>query len=359
MTDPLVSIVIPHWNHREVLADCLQSLQKTEYDPLEIIVVDNHSEDDSVAYVREHFPEVHLVENKENRGFAGGCNDGAARAQGEYILILNNDTTQEPDWITELVRFMETNPSIGVAQPKLINAKNPESFDYSGAAGGFMDRYGFPFARGRIFESVEEDTGQYDTPIQVFWASGTACIVRTKMYRQIGLFDETFFAHMEEIDMDWRAQLAGWDIAVVPQSKIYHHSGFTLPPESPFKKYLNHRNSVFMLLSNYQPWNTLWRGMQRWLLDWMALFFTVVRRDFSRSTAIIKAWFWIISHPHLIRRKRKRVAAIRQRSDREMDQRLYSASIALEYNLFGRKTWEADRHAIVGTGVTIKSVSEE
>ena len=181
MTDPLVSIVIPHWNHREVLADCLQSLQKTEYDPLEIIVVDNHSEDDSVAYVREHFPEVHLVENKENRGFAGGCNDGAARAQGEYILILNNDTTQEPDWITELVRFMETNPSIGVAQPKLINAKNPESFDYSGAAGGFMDRYGFPFARGRIFESVEEDTGQYDTLIQVFWASGSACILRNKM----------------------------------------------------------------------------------------------------------------------------------------------------------------------------------
>lgn len=338
--------------------DCLHSLRKTEYDPLEIIVVDNHSEDDSVAYVREHFPETILVENEENRGFAGGCNDGADQANGKYLLILNNDTTQEPDWVTHLVRFMEANPSIGVAQPKLINAKDPASFDYSGAAGGFMDRYGFPFARGRIFENVEKDHGQYDDPVQTFWASGTACMIRAEVLTQIGLFDETFFAHMEEIDFDWRAQIAGWDIAVAPQSKVYHHSGFTLPPESPFKKYLNHRNSVFMLLSNYHLWNTIFRGLQRWLLDWMALVFSIARADWSRAWAIIKTWIWIISHPHIIVKKRRQVAAIRRRSDREMDQRLYSASIALEFNLFRKKTWDVDRHAIVGTDVEITEISK-
>ena len=209
---PLVSIVIPHWNHREVLAECLESLRNTTYSSVEIVVVDNNSEDDSVAFIREHFPDVRLVENDTNRGFAGGCNDGIEVAKGQYIVILNNDTTQEPDWLQQLVDYLEAHKAVGIAQPKLINAIDRSKFDYSGAAGGYLDQYGFPFARGRIFDSVEPDRGQYDAPVTTFWASGTACIVRRNVFDQVGLFDETFFAHMEEIDLDWRAQLAGWEI---------------------------------------------------------------------------------------------------------------------------------------------------
>lgn len=343
---PLISIIIPHWNHRDVLVECLHSLKATKYSPVEIIVVDNHSTDDSVEYIQANFPEVQLVENAENRGFAGGCNDGARLAKGKYLLILNNDTTQEPDWLEHLVEFMEAHPAIGIAQPKLINATDRTLFDYSGAAGGFMDRYGFPFARGRIFDSIEKDEGQYNTPVQTFWASGTACILRREVYEQIDLFDEVFFAHMEEIDMNWRAQLAGWDIAVVPSAIVYHHSGFTLPPDSPFKKYLNHRNSVLMLIANYKLFRSITRGLQRWLLDLMAMVFALIERDWSRVGAIMKAWWWILVHPTTILRKRIAVRRIRKRTDREMDQRLYRASIALEHYLFRRKQWEASRHAI-------------
>lgn len=346
MEEPLVSIIIPHWNHREVLADCLISLRNTEYNALEIIVVDNNSEDDSVNYVQEHFPKIHLIENSDNRGFAGGCNDGASRANGKYLVILNNDTTQAPNWIDHLVEYMESHPQVGVAQPKLINANNTELFDYSGAAGGFMDRYAFPFARGRIFDAIEKDTGQYDTPIQTFWASGTACILRREVYQQVGLFDETFFAHMEEIDMNWRAQLAGWQIAVVPQAVVYHHSGFTLPPESPLKKYLNHRNSVLMLLANYNLTNAFIRGIQRILLDSMALVYSLVSGDFDRVKAILKAWTWIMGHPGKIWSKRRTVKSVRTLSDRVLDSRLYQASIALEHTVFRKKKWERSRHGI-------------
>ncbi|MCF7804475.1 MAG: glycosyltransferase family 2 protein [Candidatus Marinimicrobia bacterium] len=346
MNTPLVSIIIPHWNHRNVLADCLTSLARCDYPSLEIIVVDNNSTDDSVEYTEKYFPDVVILKNQENRGFAGGCNDGAAAANGEYLLILNNDTTQEPDWISKLVRFMEANPSVGVVQPKLLNANDPDLFDYSGAAGGFMDRYAFPFARGRIIDQVERDTGQYDGAIQTFWASGTACLLRRSVYEQVELFDETFFAHMEEIDMNWRAQLAGWDVAVVPGAVVYHHSGYTLPPESPFKKYLNHRNSVYMLFSNYQ-WPRMWiRGLQRLLLDGMAFFYSLVTGEFDRTLAVMKAWIWIVAHLHLIVRKRRTVAKIRNHSDAEIDYRLYQGSIALESQLFGKKTWARSRHAI-------------
>ncbi len=346
--NPLVSIIIPHWNHREVLVECLESLHRTTYHPFEIIVVDNHSTDDSVEYIKTQFPEVRLLENQENRGFAGGCNDGAEIAKGKYLLILNNDTTQEPEWLDHLVNFLESHPSIGIAQPKLINATDPSFFDYSGAAGGFMDRYGFPFARGRLFESIEKDERQYETPIQIFWASGTACLLRREVYEQIGLFDEVFFAHMEEIDMNWRAQLAGWDIAVVPSAVVYHHSGFTLPPDSPFKKYLNHRNSILMLISNYRLFRSIIRGIQRGLLDFMALVFALAGRDWARIGAIIKAWWWILVHPSTILRKRIGIRQVRNRSDHEMDQRLYHASIALEHYLFRRNTWDEHRHGIGG-----------
>jgi hypothetical protein len=309
-------------------------------------MVDNNSSDDSVQYVKANYPEVHIVKNEKNLGFAGGCNIGVKSANGEYLVILNNDTTQEKHWLSQLVKFMEEHPSVGVAQPKLLNAKEPTIFDYSGAAGGFMDKYAFPFARGRIYDSVEEDHGQYNTPIPIFWASGTACILRKEIVAQIGLFDETFFAHMEEIDFNWRVHLSGWDIWSVPQSVIYHHSGFTLPPESPFKKYLNHRNSLYMLLANYSFYHLICKGFQRLLLDMGALVFTLLQKEFDRSRAILQSWGWIMTHPNKIWAKRRIVRKIRELSDSEMKEKLYQASIALEYFLFRKNRWDEKRHTI-------------
>jgi len=343
---PRVSIIIPHWNHREVLADCLSSLNKTTFNAFQVIIVDNASEDDSVAYIQEHHPGVILIQNEENLGFAGGCNVGLARADTEFVVILNNDTTLEPEWLTHLVQFMDTHPNVGIAQPKLLNALDPEHFDYSGAAGGYMDIYGFPFARGRIYETVEPDRGQYDTPANIFWASGTACILRNTVIEQVGHLDEVFFAHMEEIDLNWRAHLAGWQVAAVPDAIVYHHSGYTLPPASPLKKYLNHRNSLLMLLGNYRLWNMISRGFQRGFLDGLALLFTLVGRDFDRSLAIIRAWAWLVAHIPTVFRKRKQVRSIRKLSDSEVESRMYQASIALEYYLLRRKTWDQRRHGI-------------
>jgi len=343
---PAVSIVIPHWNHREVLAACLASLEQTTYQPFETIVVDNDSTDDSVRYVREHFPDVRIVQNRQNLGFAGGCNRGLEVATGEYVVILNNDTTQEPDWLDILVRYMAEHPEVGIVQPKLKNALDPDLFDYSGAAGGFMDKYAFPFARGRIFDSVERDTGQYEDPLYIFWASGTACILRREVLDQVGNFDEIFFAHMEEIDLNWRAHLAGWEVAVVPAAVIYHHSGYTLPMESPLKKYLNHRNSVFMLLANYNLWHAAIRGFQRWLLDGLAMAFSLFSGDLSRALAVVKAWWWVFTHPGKLYAKRRTVKKIRRRSDAVIDRRLFQASIALERYLLGHRTWEIKRHRI-------------
>lgn len=346
MEKPLVSVVIPHWNHRDVLDECLGSLRECQYDSLEIIVVDNASEDDSVPFVRENYPEVHLIQNRENRGFAGGCNVGIEAARGKYIVILNNDTTHKPDWLSVLIDYMEDHPEVGIAQPKLRNAKDRDYFDYSGAAGGYMDIYGFPFARGRIYDQIEQDEGQYENPAEIFWASGTACLLRRKVFEDVGGLDEVFFAHMEEIDLDWRAQLAGWHLAAVPSSVIYHHSGYTLPPDSPFKKYLNHRNSVIMLLSNYQSLRMMTRGFQRLLLDILALFFTLATGDFSRSWAIMKAWGWVLTHLSVIRRKRRQVKRVRRISDGELEYRFYQASIALEHYLLRKSHWDARRHSI-------------
>jgi len=345
-SNPLVSVVIPHWNHRDVLDDCLRSLELCEYHPLEIIVVDNHSTDDSVEFVQSNFPEIILLQNETNLGFAGGCNRGIEQARGEFIVILNNDTTHEPGWITTLVRFMEEHPETGIVQPKLLNAIDESAFDYSGAAGGYLDKYGFPFARGRILDSIEKDNGQYDSVAKIFWASGTACIIRAEVFEQIGKFDEAFFAHMEEIDFDWRAQLAGWKIFAVPDAVVWHHSGYTLPMESPLKKYLNHRNSVLMLLSNYQWLCMIIRGFQRFLLDGLALVHSLFTGEFSRAVAIVKAWFWILVHPGVIKKKRRQVAGIRLRSDDEMEQSLYQASIALERFLLRRTQWDATRHGL-------------
>ena len=270
-TRPMVSVVIPHYGGKDVLSECLISLKNCTYPDLEIIVVDNNSPDDSAQFITDNFSEVNLIQSEYNRGFAGGCNIGARHAQGEYLLILNNDTTHEPDWVDHLVKRIESNISISAVQPKIKDDKERDHFDFAGACGGFMDKYCFPFARGRIITTVEKDTGQYDDACKIFWASGTAFLTRKKIYDQLGGFDEALFAHMEEIDYHWKCQFLGHEIWVEPLSIIYHKGAVTLPVSSSKKTYLNYRNSLILLLTNYPAGTSFWLFFPRFFMECISL----------------------------------------------------------------------------------------
>jgi len=310
--------------------------------PLEIILVDNASSDKSVEVVRREFPEVQILALDKNHGFAGGCNAGIRQASAEFVLILNNDTIHQAGWIEAMLQQIQSSPEIAVVQPKLLSYQNRRLFDYSGAAGGEMDMLGFPFARGRMFETIEPDDGQYDSGSNcIFWASGTAFLARRQVLIDAGLFDETFFVHMEEIDLEWRLQLMGYSVVVEPKAVVWHRSGYTLGADSPFKKYLNHRNSLLMFLSNFRLPLTLYLTPLRIALDDIALVFSLIKGDFGRAWAILKAHGWILAHPGAIYRKRKIVASIRRKGDGEILQRLYRGSSALSYYLLGKKTYAA------------------
>ena len=335
---PKVSVIIPHWNGVEVLEPCLQSLQQSTYPNLELVVVDNNSTDDSVQYVKSNHPEVRLIENSENLGFAGGCNKGLSLLEAEYFLILNNDTTHENDWIEHLVSQMESDPDIAAVQPKIMSAQNPKVFDYAGGVGGLMDVLGFPFALGRIFTTMEADDGFYDSPRDIFWASGTAMLLRSSALKTVGFFDEDFFAHMEEIDLCWRLYNAGWKVVNAPQAKIYHHSGWSLPPDRYQKKYLNHRNNLMMIVKNY-PFAYLAAILPaRLALEGVAFVFSALIRDWKRMGAILMALLWNFTHPFML--FKKHMDAKRTRKDHAIPktlEQIYSGSIFFQYFLRGNK----------------------
>ena len=246
-----LSIIIPHFNGTKVLIGCIDSLNNCTYKDVEILVVDNGSTDDSIAVVKKKFPNVAIVSSDTNRGYAGGCNYGAEHANGKYILFLNNDTIHQKNWLEPLIEKLDNDENISSVQPKILNFHEQQQFDYAGAAGGHMDIFTYPFSRGRVFDSIEKDTGQYDDSAEIFWASGTAFITLKSIFKTVGGFDETLFAHMEEIDYHWRCHLMGHSVWVEPKSVIHHMGGKTLAYGSPQKTYLNHRNSILLMLTNY------------------------------------------------------------------------------------------------------------
>jgi GT2 family glycosyltransferase len=335
---PKVTVIIPHWNGIEVLEPCLRSLEATDYTPLEIVVVDNASSDDSVDFVQREFPEVKVIQNSENLGFAGGCNVGVREFESEYYLILNNDTTHDPDWISPLVEQMERDSLIAAVQPKIMSAQNPEVFDYAGGVGGLMDILAFPYALGRIFTTREKDDGYYDSPRDIFWASGTALLIRGKALQEVGLFDEDFFAHMEEIDLCWRFHNAGWRVVNAPKSRIFHHSGWTLPPDRFQKKYLNHRNNLMMIIKNY-PFAYLAAILPaRIALEGVAFVFSALIRDWKRMAAITMSIAWNFTHPLLLIKKHQEAGKKRKTHAVAVTlKRMYGGSIFFQYFLRGRK----------------------
>ncbi len=332
---PLVSIIIPHFNGREILRNCLEAVEKTKYQNKEVIIVNNASTDGSMDDIHHSFPWALLVNNEKNLGYAGGCNSGLVSASGEYILFLNNDTVFEPDWLSVLVGVCEQDEKIAACQPKIRSLVNREMFDYAGAAGGLIDIFGYPFAKGRLFFTLEKDEQQYDDTGDIFWASGTATLIRKSVLDEVGSFDEDFFAHMEEIDLNWRMHLAGYRVVAVPEAIVYHNAGSTLKPDSAQKIYLNHRNSLIMILKNYGLKNLLWILPVRVGLEFLTIVYAILKLDFVRLKGGFLALIYVLFNFFRIIGKRKQVHRLRKVPDSEIFKKMYRGSIVFEYFVRG------------------------
>ena len=297
------AVVILNWNTKDYLRRFLPGLiASTEGLDAEVIVADNASTDGSLDMLRREFPAVRRIPLEKNFGFTGGYNRALAQVEADYFVLINSDIEVPQDWLHPLVEWMDTHPRCGACGPKLLDWNRPDTFEYAGAAGGLLDRYGYPFCRGRALQVVEKDEGQYDTPADVFWISGACLLVRSKLWKKLGGLDDRFFAHMEEIDLCWRLQLTGYKVTVVPASFVFHIGGGTLPNESPFKLRLNYRNNLLMLENNlartfrtqgYSVEGALGKARRRilvrMLLDGASAVSYLVTKRWSFYKAVVKA----------------------------------------------------------------------
>jgi GT2 family glycosyltransferase len=264
---PSVAIVILNWNGVRYLEQFLPSVMATTYQNVRVVVADNASTDSSLVYLRQHYPSVEIIELEKNYGFAGGYNEALKKVAADYYVLLNSDVEVTPGWLEPMISLLESNPGYAVCQPKLLAYHHKHLFEYAGAAGGWLDAYGYPFARGRVFEHCEEDKGQYEEVQEVFWATGAALVIRSSVYHEVKGFDPYFFAHQEEIDLCWRIQLRGYKIFCHPRSIVYHVGGGTLPRGNSRKTYLNFRNNHIMMAKNMPLGEKWWKIPFRLLLD--------------------------------------------------------------------------------------------
>lgn len=286
---PIAAIIL-NWNGEKLLREFLPSvIAHTPADIADVIVVDNGSSDDSLSVMRNEFPSVKLIEFPENLGFAEGYNQALKATSYEYTVLLNSDVAVDDDWLTPMYDYMASHKNVGACQPKILSYADKSKFEYAGAAGGYLDRNGYPYCRGRIFDSIETDSGQYDDITSIFWASGAAFMVRTELYLKAGGLDASFFAHMEEIDLCWRIRLMGYDIVAVPQAHVYHLGGGSLPASNPRKTYLNFRNNLLMLHKNLPDATRRGKLFRRRILDGIAWLKYAVTFDFANAAAIWKA----------------------------------------------------------------------
>ena len=284
-----VAVVILNYNGKAFLEKFLPNVIEFSSQDAEIWVADNNSLDGSVDVLREKFPTVKLIENKYNGGFATGYNLALRQIEADYYVLLNSDIEVTENWIKPVIDLMESEESIAVCQPKILSYFNKDEFEYAGASGGFIDRFGYPFCRGRVFQSMEKDEGQYNNPIEVFWATGACFFVKSKYFHEAGGLDDDFFAHMEEIDMCWRLKNVGYKIMVCPSSTVYHVGGGTLPKRSAMKTYLNFRNNFSLLYKNL-PSKYLKRiFITRFVLDGVAAFKFLFEGGFNDFVAVIES----------------------------------------------------------------------
>jgi GT2 family glycosyltransferase len=297
--DPSVAIVILNWNGRRYLEQFLPSVTAGIYSNQTIVVVDNASTDDSVAFVQNNYSNVQILQHSINHGFAKGYNEALKQLDFDYYVLLNSDVEVTEDWIRPIIRLMETDQTIGACAPKLLQFHNKHLFEYAGAGGGWLDHLGYPFAKGRIFDSCEEDWNQYDQTEPVFWASGAALFVRAGVYHQLNGLDEYFFAHQEEIDLCWRMQRAGYTVYSCPESVVYHVGGGTLPKGNHRKVFLNFRNNLIMMAKNLPFGSALLKISIRFGLDGLSALKSLLAGEGTYFWAVIKAHggflYWLIT----------------------------------------------------------------
>jgi len=295
MLDTKVAVVILNWNGKSFLEKFLPTVIKYS-SSAKIIVADNHSTDDSVSFLKANFSDVTVIINPANDGFAKGYNLALKQVQAEYYVLLNSDVEVTEKWIEPIIQFMDSDSNIGACQPKILDYNQKSKFEYAGAAGGFMDKYGYPFCRGRLFNELEEDKGQYNNLTEVFWATGACMFVRSEAFWKVGGFDNDYFAHMEEIDVCWRMKNIGYKIFVEPKSVVYHVGGGTLNKLSPKKTFLNFRNNLITLTKNASPRFLFFKIVYRMILDGVAAFKFLTEGNGSHFLAVIKAHFSFYAH---------------------------------------------------------------
>ena len=328
------SIVIVSWNALNHLKRFLPSVADTNYNEFEIILADNASDDGSVEWVRKHYPEVNIATFDQNYGYCGGNNRGARHAEGDILVFLNNDVKVEPEWLTHLDRCFTQYPEAAAIQPKIRSFSNPKKFEYAGAAGGFLDKYGYPFCRGRIFDTLETDRGQYDYSTEILWASGAALAIKRSVFEQAGGFDEDFEFHMEEIDLCWRLWNSGHTVRYCPESLVYHLGGGSLPMGSARKVYYNYRNNLTMIWKNCSTQSLIWRFPVRYILDLVAAIRSIIDGSMQDFVAICRAHlhFWK-SLPATFRKRRN---LQKTRTVREDPDTLLPLNIVWSYFIKGK-----------------------
>ena len=301
-----IAVVILNWNGEKLFDTFLPSvINNSDKENVEIIVADNGSTDNSIEHLKKHYHTVKIVNLKRNYGFAGGYNQALKNVQANYFVILNSDVKVTPNWIESCISLFENDEKIGAIQPKILSFNESEKFEYAGAAGGFIDKFGYPFCRGRILNRIEKDSGQYNHGSPIFWASGACMFVRAEAFNNAGGFDGDFWAHMEEIDLCWRIKSRGYKVIYQPESVVYHLGGGTLSYGSPKKIYLNFRNNLFMLFKNLPKHQFKRIFLTRMILDGVAAFKFILGLNYREFWAVLKAHFAFYSNLKILIRKRK------------------------------------------------------
>jgi len=337
----LSNILILNYNGVEYLETYLPSISYSSKQNFDVTIIDNNSSDSSVRFVEEWYPEIKLVRLQKNYGFAEGYNKGTKNIDSKYLIFLNSDVEVNMNWIDPLIQLMESDASIGIACPKILDLKKSEKFEYAGAAGGMIDTLGYPFCRGRLFDTLEEDIGQYDGVKEIFWASGAAFMIRNDVRQQMEGFDKSYFAHQEEIDLCWRVKRAGYKVMTHSDSVIYHLGGGTLSYENPRKTFLNFRNNLTTLIKNESGLKLLWLFPVRLVLDGVAGLVFLVQKKPKSTWAIIKAHIAVYGNLFSILKKRKHYNQLIEKNrvaEPTLTGRI-SNSILVAYYLRGKKKY--------------------
>jgi hypothetical protein len=333
------AVVILNWNGLNFLKMFLgNAVSKSVSTDTVLIVADNGSEDGSCEWIEQNHKDVGIIRLDKNHGFAGGYNLALNQIEARYFVLLNSDIEVTEGWLPPLIRFMDDNPDVASCQPKILSYNKRDHFEYAGAAGGFIDKFGYPLCRGRILSKVEIDEGQYDSLIDIFWSSGACMAVRSEAWKKCGGFDADFFAHMEEIDLCWRFHRSGYRVSFIPQSSVYHVGGGALPYNSPFKTYLNFRNSIYLLYKNLPDRNFSAIMFLRKILDGVASLFFLLKGDAKSFMAVWKAHKDVRMCKNQLIEKRELVKSLGNNEDSGL---ILNKSVVFEFYIKGHKTFKS------------------